>query len=340
LLDAIFSNTKIRLKSFRWRRTVCRLKEEVLEQLSACSVLPFRWASAELLCPIREETKMAYQDDDYYNRGRNDGRSPGRGADRDHSGYGSYGARGAPGQNGNYRDRQITGDRDPYRSQHDDDRSFLDRAGDEVRSWFGDDDAERRRERDAREGGGPDFNNQNYGRGDTPGGALGGNFNRGGAVRNDHDPHYSSWRKQQIDALDRDYHEYRQHNQSKFENDFGNWRNERQGQRSLLDQIEKHHEVVGSDGEHVGSVDKVRGDRIVLTRNDQDAGGHHHSIPSIWLKSVDGGRITISKTAAEAKQAWRDEDRNTIFGSERGNESGNSDDEGPHVLNRSFPGTY
>lgn len=31
-----------------------------------------------------------------------------------------------------------------------DERGFFDRAGDEVRSWFGDDDAERRRERDAR----------------------------------------------------------------------------------------------------------------------------------------------------------------------------------------------
>ncbi len=33
------------------------------------------------------------------------------------------------------------------------DRGFLDRAGDEVRSWFGDDDAERRRDRDMREAG-------------------------------------------------------------------------------------------------------------------------------------------------------------------------------------------
>ncbi|MBJ6124768.1 BON domain-containing protein [Microvirga splendida] len=33
------------------------------------------------------------------------------------------------------------------------DRGFMDRAGDEVRSWFGDDDAERRRDRDMREAG-------------------------------------------------------------------------------------------------------------------------------------------------------------------------------------------
>jgi hypothetical protein len=34
-----------------------------------------------------------------------------------------------------------------------DDRGFFDRAGDEVRSWFGDDEAQRRRMRDEREGG-------------------------------------------------------------------------------------------------------------------------------------------------------------------------------------------
>ena len=32
----------------------------------------------------------------------------------------------------------------------DDDRGFFDRAGDELRSWFGDDDAQRRREADER----------------------------------------------------------------------------------------------------------------------------------------------------------------------------------------------
>jgi hypothetical protein len=278
---------------------------------------------------------MAYQDDDYYNRGRNEGAGP----NRDRTGYGPYGARGGYGPNRSDRDRGEragSGDRDRYRGADDDDRGFIERAGDEVRSWFGDEDAERRRERDSRDQGGPDYNNQNYGRGSTSGGALSG--------RSDHDPHYSNWRQQQIDALDRDYHEYRQHSQSKFENDFGSWRTQRQGQRSLLEQVEKHHEVVGSDGEHIGVVDKVKGDRIILTRNDPDAGGHHHSIPSIWLKSAEGDKVIISKTAAEAKQAWRDEDRNTPVGGDRGQSTQSGYDasgsDGPHVLNRSFSGTY
>ena len=42
-----------------------------------------------------------------------------------------------------------------------DDRGLMDRAGDEVRSWFGDDDAERRRQMDSREGG--DYGRQSSG---------------------------------------------------------------------------------------------------------------------------------------------------------------------------------
>lgn len=52
---------------------------------------------------------------------------------------------------------------------------------------------------------------------------------------------------------------------------------------------------------------KTRDDRIILTRNDGDAGGRHHSIPSRWLTSVDD-EVTIGKTAAEARQHWRDDD--------------------------------
>jgi osmotically-inducible protein OsmY len=51
------------------------------------------------------------------------------------------------------RDRGYRGDRG--------DRGFVDRAGDEVRSWFGDDEAERRRQMDDRERG--QFRDRDYG---------------------------------------------------------------------------------------------------------------------------------------------------------------------------------
>ena len=179
-----------------------------------------------------------------------------------------------------------------------DDRGFIARAGDEVRSWFGDDEAERRREADAR------YDERSYGNSD--------NRAFGNRSSNTHDDHYHSWRSTQIAALDRDYDEYRNENRSKFETEFSSWRNERQGQRSSLSQVTEHMEVVGSDGSHVGTVDKVKGDRILLTKNDRDAGGVHHSIPSRWIKTVDG-KVTLSKSADEAKAAWKEEERNSAM---------------------------
>ena len=44
--------------------------------------------------------------------------------------------------------RRWSGDYGRERGRSDDDRGFFERAGDEVRSWFGDEEAERRRERD------------------------------------------------------------------------------------------------------------------------------------------------------------------------------------------------
>ncbi len=190
------------------------------------------------------------------------------------------------------------------------DRGFFVRAGDEVRSWFGDEDAERRREFDQR------YDER---------------------VSSRHDNDYGSWRRQQIDALDRDYGEYRRENAKRFENEFGTWRNERQIQRTSLERVTEHMDVVGSDGEHVGTVDKVRGDRIVLTKNDSDAGGRHHSIPSRWIQSVDD-KVTISKSAEQAKSHWRDEERSgALFGEDR---SSGYERDGTVNLNKSFSGTY
>lgn len=174
-----------------------------------------------------------------------------------------------------------------------DDRGFIARAGDEVRSWFGDEEAERRREMDSRY-------DERY-------------YNQQG--RHERDGDYHNWRSGQIAALDRDYDEYRQENRSKFENEFSSWRTNRQTQRQSLDQVKEHAEVVGSDGTHVGTVDKVRGDRILLTKNDADAGGRHHSIPSSWLGQVAADKVTLTKTADEAKRHWRDEEQNqAMFG--------------------------
>ncbi|KKC25654.1 DUF2171 domain-containing protein [Sphingomonas sp. SRS2] len=256
------------------------------------------------------------------------------------------------------RDRGYAGPRD-----YDDDRGFFERAGDEVRSWFGDEEAERRRrwdervqQRDDERRYGRHDNEPRYpdggrfadpsrygggGGGSARGGYTGETYGVGrgagatssyglGAGQNHDgwglDPNYSAWRRRQLEALDRDYDEYRRENESRFHDDFGSWRNQRESQRQSLNQVQEHQEVVGSDGAHVGKVDHVRGDRILLTKTDKDAGGRHHSIPSAWIVDV-GDKVRINRTAAQAQSVWKDEE-------------GNGGNDGPHNLNRAFSGTY
>ncbi len=250
--------------------------------------------------------------------------------------YGDYGNYGGSSQSRDYRGDRFNDRGDDYgryRGQSDQDRGFFERAGDEVRSWFGDEEAERRRRQDDRDTGsygGQNYGNQSYG---YQGSGSQDRGTSGYCSRHEHDPHYRSWRDRQMEALDRDYDEYHRENQGRFDTAFGSWRQSRQGQRDMLNKVEEHQEVVGSDGQHVGTVDHVRGDRLLLTKSDAAAGGHHHSIPSSWIQSVDD-KVTISKTADQAKQHWRDEERSNNGGLFGGDNDRNVN------LNRSFSGTY
>ena len=109
--------------------------------------------------------------------------------------------------------------------------------------------------------------------------------------RHEPDPHYRSWRDRHMSELDRDYDDYRREHQSKFESDFGSWREKRQQKRGLLGQIREHMEVVGNDDQHVGKVDRVAGDRIILTKSDPESGGVHHSLSCSDIDRVEGDRV-------------------------------------------------
>ena len=105
--------------------------------------------------------------------------------------------------------------------------------------------------------------------------------------------------------------------------------------RALLDRIREHMEVVGSDDEHVGTIDCVAGDRIILTRSDPESGGVHHSLSCSDVDRVEGDRVILDLSADRAKQQWRDESRSrALFEREDQGEMG------PRALNRSFEGTY
>ncbi|HEY8433714.1 MAG TPA: DUF2171 domain-containing protein [Sphingomicrobium sp.] len=151
----------------------------------------------------------------------------------------------------------------------------------------------------------------------------------------DFDPHYSNWRDRHMSDLDRDYDDYQREHQSKFENDFTSWREKRQHKRGLLGQIREHMEVVGSDGEHVGKVDKTAGDRLILAKSDPDSGGTHHSLSCSDIDRVEGDKVILDCKADEAKHRWRDESRSrALFEREDQGEMG------PRGLDRSFSGTY
>lgn len=67
-----------------------------------------------------------------------------------------------------------------------------------------------------------------------------------------------------------------------------------------LSAITEHMEVIGADGVHVGTVDKVEGDRIKLTKADSGEGshkGHHHFIPGGLVAEVEGDQVRLSANA-------------------------------------------
>ncbi|MCM2503627.1 DUF2171 domain-containing protein [Aureimonas altamirensis] len=65
---------------------------------------------------------------------------------------------------------------------------------------------------------------------------------------------------------------------------------------SGLESIREHMEVIGADGVHVGKVDRVEGDRIKLTREENPEGhkGHHHYISVGLVADVEGDKVRLS----------------------------------------------
>ena len=67
--------------------------------------------------------------------------------------------------------------------------------------------------------------------------------------------------------------------------------------------IKEHMEVIGADGVHVGTVDKLEGDRIKLTKRDSGGGshrGHHHYLSAGLVAGVEGDKVRLSTTGANA----------------------------------------
>ncbi|WP_439533725.1 DUF2171 domain-containing protein [Polymorphobacter sp.] len=62
-----------------------------------------------------------------------------------------------------------------------------------------------------------------------------------------------------------------------------------------LSQITEHMEVIGADGVHIGTVDKVEDGRIKMTKADSGShDDHHHYISGGLVASVEGNQVRLS----------------------------------------------
>ena len=69
--------------------------------------------------------------------------------------------------------------------------------------------------------------------------------------------------------------------------------------------IKEHMEIIGADGVHVGTVDRVEEDRIKLIKADSGEGshkGHHHYISRGLVAEVEGDKVRLSANGDVAVQ--------------------------------------
>jgi hypothetical protein len=68
------------------------------------------------------------------------------------------------------------------------------------------------------------------------------------------------------------------------------------GFMSGFEDIREHMEVIGADGVHIGTVDRVEENRIKLIRADSGIGHeqHHHYLPRGLVAEVEGDKVRLT----------------------------------------------
>src|SRR5262249_1287795 len=85
----------------------------------------------------------------------------------------------------------------------------------------------------------------------------------------------------------------------------GKVQKQRRNAKPTEKQIREQMKVIGSDGQHVGTVDGIEGNSIILTKSDPASGGQHHSIPMDMVGSVGQDAIRLNLPAEQARQQWQ-----------------------------------
>lgn len=67
----------------------------------------------------------------------------------------------------------------------------------------------------------------------------------------------------------------------------------------MSDKVKDNMDVIGADGVHVGTVDRVEGNRIKLKKSDSFGRheGHHHYIEMGFVAGVEGDKVRLSANA-------------------------------------------
>jgi len=74
-------------------------------------------------------------------------------------------------------------------------------------------------------------------------------------------------------------------------------------------------EVIGADGVHVGTVDRVESGRIKLVKADSGEGqhqGHHHFIDIGLVADIEGQKVRLSANAAVAVSLEEEQSGKTV----------------------------
>ena len=85
---------------------------------------------------------------------------------------------------------------------------------------------------------------------------------------------------------------------------------------SGLDGIREHMEVIGADGVHLGTVDRVEGNRIKLIRADSGVahGEHHHYIPRGLIAEVEGDKVRLTARGDVVADLFEQEESGDAIG--------------------------
>jgi hypothetical protein len=69
--------------------------------------------------------------------------------------------------------------------------------------------------------------------------------------------------------------------------------------------IREHMRVVGSDGQHIGTVDRLEGRRIKLAKSDPAAAGQHHYVSLAVVERITDDAVCLAQTAEETRKTWQ-----------------------------------